>query len=439
MPGVGVGGLISNLVNPGLDDQIGAAVTPQSELRWLQQGQLGCGGVTSGSPNMPNAAATKQDPISANLASLLLKRQRQAELAADFNQNIQGVAAGFGTAQQQASKQAALRGGGAGGGIGDVSDIMGIQKAVTDQNEHARFMANAGVFAQTLRDHGINVTDSQATELMNTPKFMDSISTAFGSNVTQTGTVKDADAATAAWAAANPKATPQQIADYKSNLIAGGMGGNDLETRQYLQEKNAGLTTDDIATWKAKKAAQAAAMTTQAKDAQDFKDTATQDYTSVHSKLTDIQQYVDTLNKDPAAAKQALSTFLPTTGKWGALMPGAIVPLNVKDAAVALQKVQAALTAEGLSNVKNVRNIREFTTLGQAATAGLNPAASDEDFKNALATLKNRYLDTQATAELSVGHKLTGELVGHGNHAIFLIRKARTTMAWKRGSEAVID
>ena len=74
------------------------------------------------------------------------------------------------------------------------------------------------------------------------------------------------------------KATPQQIADYKANLIAGGMGGSDLEQRQYLQEKQSGITTDDYATWKAKKAAQGTTLTQQAKDSQEFKDTATQDY-----------------------------------------------------------------------------------------------------------------------------------------------------------------
>ena len=36
------------------------------------------------------------------------------------------------------------------------------------------------------------------------------------------------------------------------------MGGNDLEQRQYLEEKRNGITTDDFATWKGKKAAEAA-------------------------------------------------------------------------------------------------------------------------------------------------------------------------------------
>ena len=75
---------------------------------------------------------------------------------------------------------------------------------------------------------------------------MKAVTGAMGANSSTTGTQKDADAATKAWAAANPDATPKDIADYKANLIAGGMGGNDLETRQYLDEKRNGLTTDDL-------------------------------------------------------------------------------------------------------------------------------------------------------------------------------------------------
>ena len=82
--------------------------------------------------------------------------------------------------------------------------------------------------------------------------------------------------------------------------------------------------------------------------------TATQDYTANNSKLTSIQSYIETLKKDPAAAQEALKMFTPNTGKWGAINP--LVGQNVKDAAVALQKIQAQLTAEGLSGVKNVRN-----------------------------------------------------------------------------------
>jgi hypothetical protein len=437
MPGVGVGGLFANLFNPGLDDRLAQHITPNPNPLAQQGGPAAPGSVDAlGNPspskpppgsNLAPPAVTQPDPANAaNVAALTqpsnayaadaLRAHRMDALSADLNQNLQGVAAGFGTAQQQASKQAALRAGG--GGVGDslaaLKDIQGLQDTTITDNEHARFMANAHIFAQTLSQSlGRPVSDQEATTIMNSPDLMKSFGTAAGANATTTSTEKDAEAATREWAAAHPKATPQEIADYKANLIAGGMGGSDLEQRQYLQEKSSGITTDDFATWKAKKAAQATTLTTQAKASQDFKDTATQDYTANNTKLTNIQSYIDTLNKDPGAAQEALKMFTPTTGKWGAINP--LLPTNVAAAAVALQKLQAELRAESLSGVKNVRNAREFNTLGQAATGGLDASASLDDFTKAVADLKNKFLDTQATNELAVGHKLTGNLVGHGS------------------------
>ena len=73
-------------------------------------------------------------------------------LSADFNRNIEGVAAGFGTAQQQASKQAALRAGGS--GVGDslaaLKDIQGMQDTTIADNEHARFMGSAAYLRSDL-------------------------------------------------------------------------------------------------------------------------------------------------------------------------------------------------------------------------------------------------------------------------------------------------
>jgi hypothetical protein len=428
MPGVGVGGLISGLFDPGLDTRLAQHITPNpNPLAQQGPGPQNPKAVDSlgnpvpaqaPAPNLAPAAVTQPDPVNASYAADLLKAHRMDALSADLNRNIEGMAAGFGTAQQQASKQAALAraGGGVGDSIGALSSIQAMQDQTIKDNEHARFMGNAAVFAQTLSQSlGRPVSIDEATEIMNSPDLMREFGQAAGANATTTTTQKDAEAATRAWAEANPKATAQDIADYKANLIAGGMTGGDLETRQYLDEKRKGLTTDDYATWKGKKAAEAAAATTEAKAATDFKDTARTDYTANTSKLKTIQPYIDTLTNDPESARKALATFSPTTGKWGELMPDWWVDPKVKAAANALQKIQAELTAEGLKNVKNVRNAREFNTLGQAATGGLNAAASQADFNRALDDLKNKYLDAEATTELAVGHRLSGELVGHGD------------------------
>ena len=423
----GAGGFLGQLLNPGLDDRLATHLTPNPNPLF-QQGQGAQPGTVDslGNPspsapppgsNMAPPASTQPDPVNNSYIADLLAAQRRDANAATFNQGLDQMAASFGTAQQQASKQAKLQNDGTvGGGLGDLAKMQAMQDQTITDNEHARFMGNAATFAQTLSQQlGRPVSVQEAQLIQNSPELMKSFATATGANATTTGTEKDADAATRQWAIAHPEATAKDIADYKANLIAGGMGGSDLEQRQYLQEKLNGITTDDYATWKNKKAAQATTLTQQAKDSQEFKDSAIGDYTAAHSKLAALQPYIDTLTKDPAAAQQAMSTFLPTTGKWGALMPGALVPQNVKDAAIALDKVQSALKAEQLTGVKNVRNSREFNTLGQAATGGLDASATPDKFADAITALKNKYLDAQATTELTVGHKLTGNLVGHGS------------------------
>ena len=162
MPGVGVGGLFANLFNPGLDDRLAQHVTPNPNPLAQQGGPVDPKAVDSlGNPvpaqqpnvgNLAPAAVTQPDPVNASYAADLLKAHRQDALAADLNRNIEGMAAGFGTAQQQASKQQALRAGG--GGVGDslaaLKDIQGMQDTTITDNEHARFMGNAATFAQTL-------------------------------------------------------------------------------------------------------------------------------------------------------------------------------------------------------------------------------------------------------------------------------------------------
>ena len=447
--GTGVGGLFASLFNPNLAGDVARHVTPNPNPLAQQGGgpqdpkavdSLG-NPVPTQQPNLAPAAVTQPDPVNASYAADLMRYDRMNKLSDDLNRNLQGVAAGFGTAQQQASKTAALgQPSGVGDSLGALAKIQGMQDQTVTDNEHARFMSSAATFAQTLSQSlGRPVSVAEATTIMNSPELMKAFGGAAGANATTTGTEKDAEAATRQWAIANPKATPQQIADYKANLIAGGMGGSDLEQRQYLQEKSSGVTTDDFATWKAKKAAQATTLNQQAKDSQEFKDTATQDYTANNSKLTSIQSYIDTLTKDPAAAQEAMKMFTPTTGKWGAINP--LLPQNVANAAVALQKIQAQLTAEGLSGVKNVRNAREFNTLGQAATGGLNAAASPDDFAKAISDLQNKFLDAQATNELAVGHKLTGNLVGHGARDLLSPTRADGTPNpyYNGGSEDLAD
>ena len=143
--GVGAGGMIASLFNPGLASSVAQHITPNPNPL-AQQGQPGDGTVDSlGNPTQPNLAqpaVTQPDPANAaNVAKLATPPDSSyacglscaisawAELSDSFNRSIDGIAAGFGTAQQQASKQAALRGGDGtvGGGLGDLAGIQAMQ------------------------------------------------------------------------------------------------------------------------------------------------------------------------------------------------------------------------------------------------------------------------------------------------------------------------
>ena len=424
MPGTGFGGMLANLFNPGLDQQVAASITPNANpLAQQDQSKVPPvpGAPSNPAPGQAPPQVTQPDPTLAQTNQLLMRAYQTQNAADSFNQGLQRMAAGYGTAQQQASKQAALAGGGGQGGgqgyLDAIAKMQGIDAQQTAQTEHARAAANMSVLAKALNLPDTPDGVAQATEIWNSGMLPD-FGRAAASNATLTGTTKDAEQATKAYADANPQATPQQISEYKANLIAGGMGGSDLGQRQYLAERSAALAAGqanfpDYLTWQGQHKAQADAMATQAQQVQTFKDTATQDYTSLNSKYTSMQPYIDTLVNDPASAQAALGSFQPTTGKWAAIDP--FVSDKVKAAANALQKIQSTMSADALANTKNVRNQREFATLGQAASGGLNAAASPEDFQRTLNDLKNKYLDAQATNELAVGHKLTGNLIGHGN------------------------
>ena len=426
MPVAGAGGFLSGLLFPGLDDRLAQHITPNPNPL-AQQGQPAKPGqvdqlgnpVLSGPPpgsNLAPAAVTQPDPANAaNVAALTqpsnayardaLAATRRDAMGAGLNQGFGEIAAGFGTAQQQQSKQAALaRGGGVGDSLGDLAKIQGMQDTTITDNEHARFMANAHIFAQTLSQSlGRPVSDQEATTIMNSPDLMKAFGGAAGANATTTGTQKDAEAATREWATAHPEATPKEIADYRANLIAGGMGGSDLDQRQYLQERANGITTDDYATWKAKHVAAATAMTTQAKDVQEFKDSGKQDFSIADQKLTKSESTVDALLKDIDSTKKALSDpdFM-TTGKFAANAPAWLTAdPKVKAAAANVRTLVNELSASGLTGVKNVRNVREFNAIAGALTSALDP--NNPDLEGALRDIKTKFETAHAQALAAAG------------------------------------
>jgi hypothetical protein len=444
MPGVGIGGLLSDVIGGGDQNAqlarliSGQGLNPAPNPNPAPGSPSGAPGGASAAPGGGQSPATAPapgqappatyapDPQNSAVVEALLKVHQQDLAASGLNRSLAGMAAAFGTAQQQKSKMENLdaMSGPQDDTLGALKSIMGIQGEAFKQDQAKKFAAGAAGYAKML---GISPEDAQG--LAGNPELMgDLLKTHFASQL-PTEHARDVESYGKEYAASmgyDPDPSKwsslqrQDVESAKANMYAGAMGGNDLEQRQYMQEKQGGLTTDDYATWKAKHAAAATTMQTQAKDVQDFKDTAIQDYTGVHTKLTQNEALVDQLLKDPKIALAVLKSpdFL-TTGKIAGNIPG-WVPLvgrddDIKKAALALNQLRAGLTGESLSNVKNVRNIREFNTLGQAATGGLDAVNTEAGLQQALQNIKTKFLDAHATAEMAAGHKLTGELVGHGN------------------------
>ena len=169
----GVGGLFGQLINPGLDMDIARQMTPNPNPL-AQQGPGGVGPksvdqlgnavpTSSQQPPLAPAAVTQPDPVNASYNANLIKVAQRDAYAADLNRNLEGVAAGAGTraaGEQAASWRRAH--GGVGGSLGDLMNIQKMQDTTIADNEHARFMGNAAIFARTL---GLPV--DQATEIMN--------------------------------------------------------------------------------------------------------------------------------------------------------------------------------------------------------------------------------------------------------------------------------
>ena len=429
MPGVGAGGLIAGLMNPGMDEKLARSINPLNQVG-SPQGPQGSppgaaappGGQPPQQPQQAPAAVTAPDPYVASAGELLLKAQRVSDNANAFNQGLSGMAASFGTAQQQHDKMAAL-GNGANPQdlIGQYGGALKDQNELTKQQEHARFMGMVDVYAQT---HGISREEAQMR--MNNEGMLDADARAQGANETQTGNIKDAEAATREWAKANPNATPQQVADYKANLLAGGIGGSDLDQRQYLSERQAAVAAGkpfpDFATWKADHATAAATKMTEAKDAQKFKDDAVEDFGKANDKLTRSKGTVDRLLKNIDNTMTALATpDMLTSGKgpaWLKNIPvigGKLVPSDETTAlAHDIRTLKAELTGSGLTDVKNVRNRMEFETLGNALTAALDAANSPEDVRRALIEIKQKFAVAQANTYATAGKEIPHEL---GNFA----------------------
>ena len=155
----------------------------------------------------------------------------------------------------------------------------------------------------------------------------------------------------------------------------------------------------------------------QNKDVEEFKNNGILDFSAANQKLTDSQAGVDQLLKNMPATMKALSDpDILTTSKWAAWNP--LGPSEeVKQQAIAIQKLEAGLTGESLSNVKNVRNKLEFNTLGEALTAGLNANNGPQGVQDALNAIKQKMAVAHAQVYATAGKQIPNQYAGLADSA----------------------
>jgi hypothetical protein len=394
---VGIGGLITEGLGGDLNQQMANALAGQ-------------GAPPQGPP--PGAPAPGQtpaqtyapDPQNANTIALLMRVHQQDMISNDLNRNIAGIAAGFGTAQQQHDKLAAIGNMQGDDRLAALQNVEKITAEQTQQNNAARFKAGAAGMASLFP----NMTPAQVQLMSNNPDlFSAMVNRSITSKIEAgqpTEAQKNADAAGKAYAQSKGydlnNLTPQQQQDidgYKSNLISGAMGGTDLNQRQYLAEKSAGLTTDDFATWTAKHQAQAKLGIENAGDLSE----AIKAAPALTAQIDRGSNLIDGLKANKNLG-QAL-TFLSTPGHdmigADALHKAGQMDDNTYKAVQDIGTLSGQVYGSGFASAGSKRTQQEVAAivsgLSQTKSYGYSP---DDYIKNALNPLQEQFNTTKANA-----------------------------------------
>ena len=166
---------------------------------------------------MAPANATQSPP---DLASLYMKLHEQDRAAAQIDRGTALMASAFGTAQQQHDMMQYAQ------GIKPDERALVVGQGIEDQAkqtaqlEHNRFMAGAAGMQKLL-----DVDAPTAQWLANNPEALNEALKTHFANKTVPETVKLVDSAVETYKAAHPDATPEDIANYRSGLISGALGG----------------------------------------------------------------------------------------------------------------------------------------------------------------------------------------------------------------------
>ena len=367
MPGSGVGGMLANLFNPGLDQQVAASITPNpSPLAQQDQQKVPPvpGAPSNPAPGQAPPQVTQPDPTLAQTNQLLMRAYQVQQAADSFNHGLQGMAASVGTAQQQASKMAALGGAQGGGGQGYldmVAKMQGIDQQQTAQTEHAQFLANVGVLANSLFPNDPDAV-AKAQEVARNPEMLQQMGQVMATGMTPTDMMRNTDAAARAYADANPNASGRDIAQFKSNLLSYGAMGGDSKAREYMQAKQAWLNDPsnkgqslppELQTQAAFEQNQAAGISTAVGKANDLR----ADKANFQPALQAYDQKIGILNQlNQPNMKAGMQEFL---GTIGSNRPVATMSADGKAAYALYTQLMAGQFAAGVQDFKGAGRITQ--------------------------------------------------------------------------------
>lgn len=196
----GVGGLIGDLLHPDLNAQLGRAISPTPNPLPgatppgpnAPPGPTGGQGQGSAAPAGQGPTQTSNvspinlpapDPVNQkSIGELILNAQRERDAEQGFNYGMQQIAAGFGTAEQQASKQANLRNYPQSGDnlVQQLSGIQGIQQTQFENQQKQNALA-AMLNPQLFKDlQGYGYSPAEITALAYSGKLPELLTTIMG-------------------------------------------------------------------------------------------------------------------------------------------------------------------------------------------------------------------------------------------------------------------
>jgi hypothetical protein len=376
----------------------------------LPQGQ-GQGGQVApaqgGAPQNPSAAP--QSPP--DLAQLYMQLDARNRSANEIDRGLTTMAAAFSTPQMASALMGNMpQQQDAGAQLGN---MLRLQQQQTMMRQQQAAAAGAeGAFTSLFP----GAKPGLGTELFNMGKLGD-VMTAHIASMNPTEQQKNVDAATNAWAAANPNAKPEDIAGFKANLMAGAVGGTDLDQRQYQSAVQSGQFHGTYTDWRN----QGMASGKQAADYATEKADAANSFTPVDASWKSVQDNLDWLNKNKDAAIVAIQhPDWETTGQIGRNLPTFFggQPQDVLDAKNRLVQLQAQLKTEAFRNTKNVRSNKEAQFLGDAASPIFSPTNSPDAITSGLETLQTQAITGRANATAAAGRPIPSEWAGNVDPAL---------------------